>query len=230
MGVARAGHTATLLPNGKVLVAAGISAPGGYLAGAELYDPSTGTFTASGTLATARFGHTATLLANGKALLAGGANSAALASAELYDPATATFLAAGSMSAAREVFTETRLPNGKVLLAGGYIILDAQDSQLIASADLFDPGDPAPGFPCFSYCPSVYVFKAGVAGPVISPCQSGATAWSISPGLPAGLNLDPALGTITGTPSGAAPAQAYQVTAGNGTNASYAFLWLSVTP
>ena len=67
---ARSSHTATLLPNGKVLVAGG-SAPTGPLACAELYDPASGTWTATGSLGTARYSHTATLLPNGKVLVAG---------------------------------------------------------------------------------------------------------------------------------------------------------------
>ena len=66
MSVGRFGHTATLLPNGKVLVA------GGYIASAELYDPASGTWTNTGSMSTARAGHTATLLPNGKVLVAGG--------------------------------------------------------------------------------------------------------------------------------------------------------------
>jgi hypothetical protein len=59
----RSGHTATLLPNGKVLVAGGRS-----LSSSELYDPATGTWTATGSLANERYGHTATLLPNGNVL------------------------------------------------------------------------------------------------------------------------------------------------------------------
>ncbi len=71
LATARYDHTATLLPNGKVLVAGGLTAPT-TLASAELYDPASGTWTATGSLATARYCHTATLLPNGKVLVAGG--------------------------------------------------------------------------------------------------------------------------------------------------------------
>ena len=90
MSTARDAHTATLLPNGKVLVAGGYNSTSGYLSSAELYDPASGTWTATGSLSTARGYHTATLLPNGKVLVAGGYNSTSgyLSSAELYDPAT----------------------------------------------------------------------------------------------------------------------------------------------
>jgi len=118
LATARYFHTATLLPNGKVLVAGGAI---GYtpLASAELYDPATGTWTATESLHTARFFHTATLLPNGKVLVAGGAGNGYLASAELYDPATETWTATGSLHTARDLHTATLLPNGKVLVAGG---------------------------------------------------------------------------------------------------------------
>ena len=120
---ARAGHTATLLPNGKVLVAGGT--------GAELYDPASGTWTTAGNLITPRTGHTATLLPNGKVLLAGGDGGGfALASAELYDPATRTWTATESMPSANYFHTASLLPNGKVLVVG---------SLSDFSAQLYDP-------------------------------------------------------------------------------------------
>ena len=90
LATARYAHTATLLPNGKVLVAGGWN--GVTLASGEVYDPANGTWTATHNLATARFNHTATLLPNGKVLVVGGSNSDgySLASAELYDPASGT--------------------------------------------------------------------------------------------------------------------------------------------
>ncbi|MGH8094559.1 MAG: kelch repeat-containing protein [Chthoniobacterales bacterium] len=131
LATAREFHTATLLPNGMVLVAGG---NGNFLASAELYDPATGTWTATGSLATARALHTATLLPNGMVLVAGGVgNPGYLASAELYDPATGTWTATGSLATGRDYHTATLLPNGMVLVAGG------SDNNALASAELYDP-------------------------------------------------------------------------------------------
>ena len=74
LGTARDLHTATLLPNGKVLVAGGSADGFQAFSSAELYDPATGTWTATGSLGTARDRHTATLLPSGKVLVAGGEN------------------------------------------------------------------------------------------------------------------------------------------------------------
>src|SRR5207237_978861 len=91
MATARRLHTATLLLNGKVLVAGGRSTTA-HLSGAELYDPATGAWTpTSNPLNTARDTHTATLLPNGKVLVAGGYGTNYLSSAELYDPAIGTW-------------------------------------------------------------------------------------------------------------------------------------------
>src|SRR5207253_10746559 len=72
LATARSNHTATLLPNGKVLVTGGTNSCFCALASAELYDPAAGSWTATGSLATARYYHTATLLPDGKVLVAGG--------------------------------------------------------------------------------------------------------------------------------------------------------------
>jgi len=128
----------TLLPNNRVLIAGGIG-PGTYpssiLATAELYDPATGTFSATGTMATARLGP-ATLLPDGRVLIAGGEGiSGPLATAELYDPATGTFSLTGSMAMSRGYSTATLLNDGRVLVAGGQ---DASGTWL-ASAELYSP-------------------------------------------------------------------------------------------
>jgi hypothetical protein len=114
----RSGHTATLLPNGKVLIAGGYAYD--VLKSAELYDPLTGTFAATGSMATARLHHTATLLPTGRVYVVGGQDEVgALKTAELYDPATGTFTATTSLSTGRYYHTATLLPTGNVLLAGG---------------------------------------------------------------------------------------------------------------
>jgi len=132
MTVARSSHTATLLGNGKVLIAGGIISFTG-LASAEVYDPAAGTFTATaGSMTAARYTHTATMLLSGKVLIAGGSGGTI---AELYDPAAGTFTAiARSMTAARASATATLLVSGEVLIAGGY-----QSLADLASAELYDP-------------------------------------------------------------------------------------------
>src|SRR5689334_17614778 len=120
LSTARTAYTATLLQNGKVLVAGGQDA-GGVLASAELYDPATGSWSATGSLHTGRKWHTATLLPNGKVLIAAGfdnnANFNGLVSAELYDPTTGQWTLTGNLSGGRYSHTATLLSNGKVLVA-----------------------------------------------------------------------------------------------------------------
>ena len=125
-------HTATLLPSGQVLVAGGLD-NSSALASTELYDPTSNTWSAAGSLTTARDAHTATLLPSGKVLIPGGlGNSGTLASAELYDPASNTWSAAGSLTTARYRPIATLLPSGQVLAAGGY-----GDIGKLVSAELY---------------------------------------------------------------------------------------------
>ena len=123
MNTIRTGHTATLLQNGKVLVAGGFALDS--LGTAELYDPATGTWSSTGSLRVARYGHTATLLQDGRVLVAGGSDDGDLAStlddAELYYPVTGTWSATGYLNTAVILHTATLLQTGKVLVAGGYV-------------------------------------------------------------------------------------------------------------
>ena len=128
LNVPRQQATATLLADGRVLVAGGRNfALTQVLNSAELYDPVTEQFTPTGSMAEGRWNHTATLLPNGKVLVAGGfgaptssANAQpVLTSAELYDPATGTWTPTGSMSTRRALHVAQLLPDGRVLVAGG---------------------------------------------------------------------------------------------------------------
>jgi WD40 repeat protein len=135
MQTARAFHTATLLPNNKVLVAGGADNNS-----AELFDPTTGTFAKTGDMGTGRIEHTAMLLSDGTVLLAGGFDSRAslnvLATAELFDPNTGDFTPTVSMQTPREFHTATLLADGQVLVAGGFV--DTSGSA-VESAELYDP-------------------------------------------------------------------------------------------
>jgi galactose oxidase-like protein len=135
------GHTATLLPDGRVLVVAGDTgnAPPDFGRGgtAELYDPSSGTWTLTGSLNIARSGHSATLLQSGKILVAGGYFADTLGSAELYDPASGTWSATGSLNVARYWHSATLLQDGRVLVAGGSN--DGDLASTLSDAELYDP-------------------------------------------------------------------------------------------
>ncbi|MBZ5617724.1 MAG: hypothetical protein LAQ69_03155 [Acidobacteriia bacterium] len=142
MTTARTGHTATLLPNGQVLLAGGADTSGPpALASAEVYDPVSATFIEVGNMTATRMNHTATLLADGRVLIAGGfggitsqAISNPRASAEVYDPAARSFTATGTMAKPRSGHTATLLSDGKVLIAGGF-----SGSSVEVSAEVYDP-------------------------------------------------------------------------------------------
>ena len=140
MNTGRTDHTATLLPNGQVLVAGGLDASSTPLASAELYNPATGTWTATGSMVEARQGHTATLLPNGEVLVVGGHTPLAdcVSTAELYNPSTGRWATTGSMTEGRCSHTATLLTNGQVLVAGG-CCKPRINGDSLASAELYKP-------------------------------------------------------------------------------------------
>ena len=130
----RSGHTATLLPNGKVLIAGGMRRNQDFYKSAELYDPATGKFQPTGDMHERRVGQIAVLLTSGKVLIAGGwVGMDGTDSAELYDPATGTFTVIGKMTIRRGRPSATLLPDGDVLIAGG----EVRDNEPVASAEIF---------------------------------------------------------------------------------------------
>jgi Kelch motif/Galactose oxidase, central domain len=123
MQQARMGQTATLLDDGRVLIAGGAKSIGyrSELASAEIYDPASGTFSLRASMSTPREGHTATLLRDGRVLVAGGSANGVrtLDSAEIYDPSSNRWKPTASMTVPREAHTATRMRSSKVLMAGG---------------------------------------------------------------------------------------------------------------
>jgi hypothetical protein len=193
MTVARDGHTATLLLDGRVLIA------GGGSASAELYDPMSQTFTATGSMTVAQGARSATLLANsklpnyGKVLMAGGDDVIA----ELFDPTAGTFTATDSMVAPHLGQTATLLQNGQVLVAGGET----------ARAEIFNPSTGA-----FTATGSMTVSRSGhtatllpdgrvlIAGGV-QDFGPGTVPIPLGPGVASAELYDPVSGTFTSTGS-----------------------------
>jgi phage baseplate assembly protein gpV len=135
MHTAREGATATLLKNGKVLIAGGDDShdvTNTYYASAEIYDPATGKFTTTGSMTAARAAATAVLLSDGRLLIAGGQGCSDpkhctniqsgatedLVSADIYDPTTGKFTRTGSMTDITQNSAAVLLPDGKVLVVG----------------------------------------------------------------------------------------------------------------
>jgi hypothetical protein len=130
----RSGATATLLSNGQILIAGGLTG-NKTLRTAEILDPVTHAFTSLGNMQVARNQHSDTLLANGKVLLAAGSTDAVyLRSAEIFDPANNSFTPTGSLTNARKSHTATLLQdNNRVLMTGG-----KSPTGDLASAEIYD--------------------------------------------------------------------------------------------
>jgi len=191
MVVNRGCATTTLMSDGKVLIAGGDVTSGPPVARtymtAEVFDPATGKFTATGSLSTGRDCAAGALLPDGRVLVAGGDTQfAGVGTADVYDPQTGTFTATGNMATGRFSHSATALPDGRVLITGGLIepgliasvdpgILAVTANSYLGSAELYDP----------------YTGKFTKIGPMLSR-RVGHTATLLEDGrvLLAGGNLD----------------------------------------
>ena len=141
MGMARMGHTATLLADGRVLVAGGENPAKGTLASAEVWDPKTDKWKPTGKMEEERSEHVAVLLEDGRVLVVGG--GASESRAEVWDPRTGQWQDAGQPAESRRRHTATRLADGRVLVAGG----ETRSIRVLATSEVWDPvtGEWRPG-------------------------------------------------------------------------------------
>ena len=118
--IARRSHTSTRLSDGRVLIAGGDNAGGGYLGDAQVFDPASGTFTIVGSMIAGRSEHAALKLGDGRVLITGGLTALGITNTtEVFDPATGTFSSGPDMSVARAGHSATLFADGRVFLAGG---------------------------------------------------------------------------------------------------------------
>ncbi len=188
----RSGHTATLLPDGRVLIAGGSVGSND----AEVYDPSTGAFAATGNMVSGHMCQQAILLGNGKVLIVAGDSGGQPPPAEIYDPATGTFATAGAYATTTFDFNtcqggvSTLLPNGKVL-----IIWEGPH------AEIYDPD--AGSFTATATPSSAESFDNGL--PTATPLLNGkvlvAGGADVSPNYANAESYDPSIGTYTATGS-----------------------------
>ena len=201
MSIGRVAFTATLLPNGEVLVAGGSGYTAFCSATAELYNPSTGQWTSAGSMTRSRCYHSATLLPTGEVLVAGGVDSLfnspdTSATAELYNPSTGTWQTTGSLNTSR-AGQVALLENGQVLVAGGYDTSNGTTTNL-AGAELYDPSKAS-----WSLTASMRLALPNPTTPVLLPNSDvliGDAAQFYNPGTAAWVSTGP-LPTIAGLPT-----------------------------
>ncbi len=133
----RAGHTAAKLKDGRVLVAGGMGENESGSSSAEVFDPRTGSFTATGPMSARRVGHSSTLLADGTVLITGGYNGDYLAATEIYDPKAGRFLPGPPMTMPRSNHSAVVLKDGRILITGGI----TTGWSFLASSEIYDPAD-----------------------------------------------------------------------------------------
>ncbi len=194
--VARFDHTATLLPNGKVLVVGGQSGDttASRLSSAELYDPISGTWNMAESLNKTRACHSATLLKNGLILVSGGIDNKdeTLSSAELYNPVTKVWQMTGSMNRAHALHAAVLLPNGQVLVAGG--------RDITTNAELYNPITGAWSTTGSMCVPRTFIENSPVLLPNGKVLIAGGQTWSPSDSTTSEL-YDYTTGTWTRTGS-----------------------------
>ena len=215
----RISPTVTLLRNGKVLIAGGSwcrsSTCNGLdpLASAELFDPVTETFSATGSMSIARTGHTATLLNNGTVLVTGGANPqlGGDSTAEIYNPATSSFALVGNMAGGRAWHTASLLVDGRVLIAGG-AEGNMNDFGLYPTqtAEIYDPATQS--FIPAGDMPKEAAFHTASALPDGTVLVTGGTG-NICPGAGTGIAVfDPASNTFSAGPNLVRPRERHTAT------------------
>jgi hypothetical protein len=186
MLTARSGHTASLLPDGRVLIAGGTNSSG-PLNAAEIFDPAAGRFTAAGNLGFARTGHTATTLLDGRILLVGGSSGSYLGNAEIYSPGSGTFTPVdSSMSAPRFRHEASLLRDGAVLFTGGRnsdpLVFDVNERSITdnIAPNIIVSADSRMGFVSYTGSGVVVAFST-VNGDVIAKIATGGSRHSSPP-------------------------------------------------
>lgn len=184
MASARETHAAVTLADGRVAVFGGYQGTDttyGSIAGVEIFDPTSGAWSAAASMSASRTDHTAVRLPDGRVFVAGGYDYTAnvgQSSAEVYDPGTNQWSSAGSMSGIREMHTASVLSDGRVLVAGG----DVGDNVGVASTELYDPAG-----------------NSWSAGPSMNGARTGHTATAL-PGNRIMFNGGYASNAVVGTP------------------------------